>query len=103
MNNRHELMLDKIKTAGPTLESDRAELYKMLESHALQRVLFNILVGSDDAVTALTNADFTSEVGVKAAILLQAKARCYSAVVEDLLEFACTEPQPEVKETKNDN
>jgi hypothetical protein len=94
MNNRKELLLDHVKSAGFPTDADRKELALLLENPALQRILFGLLTVSDDAVTALTNSDFTTDSGIKAAILLQAKARCYDAIVEDLIEFATTEVEP---------
>jgi len=99
MNNRKEILRQKIGAAGYPKDEDHKELAALLENPAMQRALFQILKGSDDAMVNLINADFTHEEGVKKAIRLQARAHVYALVVDELLDLATTEPQPE--ETPN--
>lgn len=102
MNNRKEQIEFLIRHAGPQLDDDRTTLRNLIEQNpALQRMLHSVLIISDGCGNMLLGADFTTEVGVKNAIKIQAKAAAYSLVVEDIIEFVSTEQQPETKETEN--
>lgn len=100
MNNRKEILEQKIAAAGPPSDLDRKELLTILGNPTMQRIIWGILHQSDESLMALGNIDLTTDVGVKTAIKLQARAAMFSAVAEHLIEFATTEP--EVKENEND-
>lgn len=95
MNNRKEKLLADIRIAGMPTDADRKELESVLRNPVTQRALFAILAGSDAAIGAMVNQDFTTPQGVQVALKLQARAHCYSQIVDELLDFATTETQPE--------
>lgn len=99
MNNRKEKLIEEIRHAGPLTEQDRKELGSILSTPIMQRMLFSVLQNSDEAMLMLGNADFTTESGVKQAIIIQARARANSMIVEELVEFVTTEDQPKEGET----
>lgn len=101
MNNRKELILDQIKKAGMPTDADRKELDQLLRNVTLQRMLFGVLRWSDEALEVLGGADLTTEEGVKNAIKLQARAFVLSSIVEELVTFATTEPQPDVPQKES--
>lgn len=96
MNNRKELLLQKVQRAGGPSDADRRELFNLLDRNdSLQRMICSILQVSDEAVTLLAGADLSTDKGVKDAIKIQSRAKALALVVDDLLDFATTEPEPE--------
>ena len=87
-------IMAKIRSAGLPQESDAVEIAQLLENKALQRMLHGMLILSDELVAQLANADLTTDEGVKTAIQTQARANCYSIMVEEFVDFATiTEPK----------
>lgn len=98
--NRDELM-SEIKAAGASSasEQERKEILNLITQPAMQRALNSLLVQSDEALVHLSNADLTTEDGIKIAIRIQTRAKTLASFVEELVEFATTE----IKENTNGN
>ncbi len=103
MTPKGEVLLNKIKFAGPPLEADVDELFQVLQNPAMMRAMWAILNSSDESLTVLGNMDFTTDEGVKNAIKVQARATIYSQVAKELIEFATADKPEKEEEKKNDN
>lgn len=95
MNNRLVTLQAKISASGPLQDEDREEFAALCNNPVMHKLLRTFGEISEDIAAQLLGVDFSSPSGALQATALQAKARAYMSVVDEILSFATTEVKGE--------
>lgn len=95
MNNRLIVLQAKISESAPLQEADHKEFAALCNNPVMHKLLRTFGEVSENITVQLLGVDFSSPNGALQATALQAKARAYMSVVEDILSFATTETEGE--------